>query len=157
MGAARTDGMTQALSLITIGVAEVDRTRRFYLEGLGWKAALDLPEIIFVQVNHGLLVGFWDGAELSADLGLPASRPLSAADPNTSIMLSQNVGSPAAVDAVVAEFVAAGGTVVKAAQEAAFGGYHGAVADPDGVIWEIAFNPGLTVDDDGTVRIVPLT
>jgi catechol 2,3-dioxygenase-like lactoylglutathione lyase family enzyme len=153
---ARKDGMGQAVSVITAGVADVDRARRFYLEGLGWKAALDLPEIVFVQVNHGLLLALWGRAELVADLGLPPASATSTAEPNSAMTLSQNVGSPAEVDAVVAEFVSAGGTVVKPPQQAAFGGYHGAVADLDGLIWEIAYNPGLTVADDGTVRIVPI-
>jgi catechol 2,3-dioxygenase-like lactoylglutathione lyase family enzyme len=146
--------MGQTVSVITVGVADVDRARRFYLEGLGWKAALDLPEIVFVQVNHGLLLAVWSRADLAADFGLPHG-PIGS-EPNPSVYLAENVGSPEEVDAGIAAFVAAGGSVVKEPQNAAYGGYHGAVADLDGVIWEIAYNPGFSVADDGTVRIVPV-
>ena len=146
----------QNVSVITVGVPDVAGSRAFYIEKLGWTPALDLPEILFLQVNHGLLLALWGRADLAADLGRPVA-PDAAAGTAPVMTLSTNVDSPAEVDAAVAAFEAAGGTVVKPAQDAAFGGYHGVVGDPDGLMWEIAFNPGLTVDDDGRVRIVEIT
>ena len=73
--------------------------------------------------------------------------------PIQGVTLSQNVGSPAEVDAVVAAAEKAGATVVKAPQYASFGGYHGHFRDPNGVIWEVAHNPGWLVEADGRVRL----
>ncbi len=72
------------------------------------------------------------------------------------ITLSHNVGSAAEVDAAVERMRGAGGSIRKPPQAAAFGGYHGRVADPNGVVWEVAFNPGWSVDAEGRVRMVPV-
>lgn len=159
--------MDQRLDLITLGVADLARSRAFYVDGLGWEPALDLPEIVFLQVNAGLLLGLWPRDELAADQGERGAREgRSEAEqgggseqPNRHgeasaaplFTLAHNVGSEAAVDAAVERVVRAGGRVVKAAQHAAFGGYHAYVADPDGIRWEIAHNPGWHVEPDGRV------
>lgn len=142
--------MDQHVTLITLGVADVAVSRRFYLDGLGWEPLLDLEgEITFFQVGHGLLLGIWDIGKLGADAGAPAAA-------GTSFTLASNVDSEAAVDTAVARVRAAGGTVLKEPQWAEFGGYHAYVADPDGHRWEIAYNPGLTIDGDGTVHLSTL-
>ncbi|HEX4015901.1 MAG TPA: VOC family protein [Frankiaceae bacterium] len=142
--------MDQTASFITFATADLDAARAFYSGGLGWTPILDVPgEIIFFQVGHGLTLGLFEAAHFSADLGDSGAPPV----PIQGITLSQNVNGPADVDAVVAAAEAAGATVVKAPQFAAFGGYHGHFRDPNGIIWEIAHNPGWRVEADGRVRL----
>jgi catechol 2,3-dioxygenase-like lactoylglutathione lyase family enzyme len=135
---------------ITLGVSDLVVSRRFYAEGLGWQPTMDLPGVItFFQVAPGVLLGIWPLDELAADSGGPMAHVASFA-------LAQNVDSEAEVDTVFARAVAAGATALKEPQHASFGGYHAYVADPDGHRWEIAHNPGWSVDDDGTVRLGPV-
>lgn len=139
-----------ALDVMTLAVTDVDTARRFYLEGLGLEPLLDLPgEIVFLQLNHGLTVALWDADQLAADQG----RPPGSVVAGQGFTLARNVGSEAAVDALVARAAAAGATVVKSPQGAAFGGYHAYLEDPAGLRWEICFNPGWRVDADGTVHL----
>lgn len=137
--------MEQCLTIVTVGVGDVAASRRFYVDGLGWTPVLDRPEVLFFQVGHGLVLGLWDREEMGAELGEPVVA-------GTSVELACNVDSDAAVDDAVARVEAAGGTVLKPPRPAFFGGHHAYVADPDGTRWEIAHNPGLTVDVDGSVR-----
>jgi catechol 2,3-dioxygenase-like lactoylglutathione lyase family enzyme len=136
----------QRLHFVTLGVADLASSRAFYSEGLGWTPTLDLDEVVFYQVGPGLLLALFPLTELAKDLG-------AAAAPGTPFTLASNVDSPAAVDAAVARATAAGAAVLKAPQPAAFGGYHAYIADPDGHRWEIAHNPGWSVDADGRVHI----
>ncbi len=140
--------MAQHLTLATIGVADLGRSRAFYVDGLGWEVAFENDEVVFVRIGHGLLLGLFGAADLAADAGVDRLSPGSG-----SMSLAKNVGTEDEVDAFVEEAVAAGGTEVKRPQRAAFGGYHAYVADPDGVLWEVAHNPGLTFDADGRVTI----
>ena len=142
--------MEQRLSLITLGVPDLDEARRFYLEGLGWTPVLDVAgQVTFIQVAPGLLLSLFDAAQLAEDVG--DGRP--AASTVGNVTLAHNVGSEAEVDAALEDAVRAGATLVKPAQRAAWGGYHGYFADPAGTPREVAFNPGLVVDDDGAVRM----
>src|SRR5690606_1316778 len=124
-------------------------------DGLGWSATYDAPgEILFLQVGHGLLLALWGAAELAADSGDGTGRdgePDSAGPPG--FTLAHNVGSPAEVDATLDAARRAGATVLKPGQRAAFGGYHGYFADPAGIRWEVAHNPGWSVAADGTVTL----
>jgi catechol 2,3-dioxygenase-like lactoylglutathione lyase family enzyme len=143
--------MDQHLSFITLGVGDLAAARRFYVEGLGWEPTLDVEgEVCFLQVAPGVLLALWPAAALHADIGSgdPPGPPALAP-----VAFAHNVGSEGAVDAAIARVVAAGGSVRKPAQRAFFGGYHGYVADPDGFTWEIAHNPSLRVDADGTVYL----
>jgi catechol 2,3-dioxygenase-like lactoylglutathione lyase family enzyme len=146
--------MRPRLDLITVAVPDLDGARRFYVDGLGWEPVLDVPgEVVFLQLNHGLLVGLFGAADLAADMG--GADPSSVV-PGAGFALAQIVGSPEEVREVLARAEAAGATVVKPAQRAAFGGYHCYFADPAGVRWEIAYNPGFEVLPDGRVRIGPI-
>jgi catechol 2,3-dioxygenase-like lactoylglutathione lyase family enzyme len=140
--------MAQHLSLLTVGTADLARSRAFYVDGLGWEVAWENDEVVFVQLGHGLLLALFGIDDLAADAGLPGLPAGSG-----SLSLARNVGSPDEVDALVEVAVAAGATVVKPPQRAAFGGYHAYLTDPDGVLWEVAHNPGFTVGPDGRPSI----
>ncbi len=144
--------MNQSASFITFATADLDAARTFYVGGLSWTPTLDVPgEILFLQVGHGLMLGLFDAAHFSADLGEPDTPSV----PIRGVTLSQNVGSAEEVDRVVGAAERAGAEVVKAPQDAAFGGYHGHFRDPNGVVWEVAYNPGWSVEPDGRVRLEP--
>ena len=142
--------MDSRVDFITLATPDLDAARTFYVAGLGWTPTLDVPgEILFFQVGHGTMLGLYDAAAFRQDLGQPAGSALS----NGGTVLSHNVDSPAAVDRLVDAAARAGATVLKSPQPAAFGGYHGHFTDPNGVIWEVAHNPGWRVEADGTVRL----
>jgi len=142
--------MDQNLNFITLATRDLDAARAFYRDGLGWEPLLDVPgEIIFFQVAPGLVLGLFEAGKFDEDLLRP--KTTSGA---SGLTLSHNVTSRDDVNATVSKMEVAGGTVLKPAQESAFGGiFHGHVVDPNGVIWEIAHNPGWSVDGDGRVRL----
>jgi uncharacterized protein len=141
--------MSQHLNLLTIGTADLARARAFYVAGLGWEVAWEDDEVVFVHLGHGLLLALFAAEALAADATLSALTPGSG-----SVAMAKNVGTDDEVDAVVEVAAIAGATVVKRPQRAAFGGYHGYFTDPDGVLWEVAHNPGFSIDPDGRVAIV---
>lgn len=141
--------MNRNASFITVSTPDLDAARAFYVDGLGWEPTLDVPdEILFFQVASGVLLGLFEAEKFAADLGpeIPPEAP-------RGLTLSQNVDSPAAVDDVFQTAIQAGGRAVKTPRQAAFGGYHCHVADPNGLIWEIAFNPGWHVEETGCVHL----
>jgi len=147
--------MEQRIDIVTLGVHDLAAARKFYVEGLGWEIALEVPgDIVFVQVNHGLLLAFYPADDLAADV-VPGSTPppLSAPPP---MSLSQVVGSEDDVIAVCERARSAGATVLKEPQGADFGGFHCYFADPSGFHWEVATNPGWKVGADGRVTISPI-
>ncbi|MCP2332437.1 VOC family protein [Actinoalloteichus caeruleus] len=135
----------QHLTVVTLGVSDLDRARRFYRDGLGWEVVADIQDTVFVQVGHGLLLSLWGVAELAEDLG---GAPLEQEGPGR-FTLGCNVGSEAEVDAVVERFVAAGGSLVRPAEHAFWGGYQAYVADPEGFRWDVVHNPGMAFTEDG--------
>jgi catechol 2,3-dioxygenase-like lactoylglutathione lyase family enzyme len=129
--------MEQRISLVTLGVSDLARARSFY-EALGWSGAHQPDgEVCFFQVG-GMVFGLWTAL---GGYGAPG------------IELAHNVGSPAEVEEVLAEADRAGGTIVRPAGRAEWGGTTGAFADPDGYVWEVAHNPDWTLDEDGAVTI----
>lgn len=138
--------MNQQLNLVTLGVEDLKVSRRFYSHGLGWTPLLDMKEIVFYQIGSGLALALFPLADLGTDTGHPATV-------GTPFTLAQNLDSPAEVDKAVQRARAAGATVLKEPQRAAFGGYHGYFADPDGHRWEVCHNPGWSVAADGTVTL----
>ncbi|WP_349902475.1 VOC family protein [Parafrigoribacterium humi] len=139
--------MEPRIHFITFATADLDAARAFYRDGLGWDPLMDVPgEIIFFQVAPGLVLGLFDAEKFTEDLKGQAPTAVSG------VTLSHNVGSPAEVDSTVQALVAAGATVLKSPQQGAFGGiYHAHVTDPNGLVWEIAHNPGWSIADDGKV------
>ncbi|WP_439534488.1 VOC family protein [Polymorphobacter sp.] len=136
--------MQQQISVVTLGVADLGRSRRFYGEGFGWSPVFENDEIAFYQMN-GLMLGTWRRAALEADMHA-GERGLGA------FALAHNVGGEAEVVALMARLVAAGGSLLRAADAPGHGGFRGYVADPDGHGWEIAWNPAWTIDAEGHVR-----
>lgn len=144
--------MRQKLDFISLGVSDLHAARRFYIDGLGWEPLLDVPEeIVFFQIGHGLVLGLFTGLEADVGDGVALAAPAAAP-----LSLSHNVGSEDAVRDALARAEAAGATVLKPAQRADFGGFHGYFADPAGFRWEVCHNPGHRVDDDGTVHLGPV-
>lgn len=137
--------MEQRVSLLTLGVADVERARAFY-ERLGWQVALEVQETVFFEAK-GLVVVLWSRELLAVDTG--------AADPGGwgGIVLAHNVRSAEEVDAVVEEARRAGARITREPASTFYGGYAGVFADPDGHTWEIAWNPSFTLAADGALRL----
>lgn len=137
--------MEQRVSVITLGVADLARSRAFYERGMGWTVGDSADPIVFFQLN-GMVLSLYPRDALAEDAGMP-----SAGSGFAGITLAHNVRSPAAVDEVLVQAETAGGRIVKPAEKAFWGGYSGYFADPDGHLWEVAYNPFWTLDVDGTV------
>jgi len=137
--------MEQRLSCITLGVADLARSRRFYVDGLGWTPAFEMDDIAFFQIP-GLVFGLYTG--LPEDAGI-AGKPQPS--PGT-ISLSHNVHAPAHVDTTIEAALKAGGRLVRAARDTEWGGRSGYFADPDGHLWEVAWNPFWPIQADGSTR-----
>ncbi|MGY6501004.1 MAG: VOC family protein [Acidimicrobiales bacterium] len=140
--------MDQRISLVTLGVADIVRSRRFY-EALGWQGQ-EVEETVFFQAG-GQAVVLWGRDKLAADAGI--------VDDGSSfggIVLAHNVRSRGEVDDVIERVATAGGTVSRAPSDTFYGGYAGCVRDPDGHAWEIAFNPGFPLDEFGNLTVPPL-
>ena len=138
--------MEQRVSLITLGVTDLHRARRFY-EQLGWQGQ-EVDETVFFQTGGGALV-LWARDKLALDCGVTDDSP----EGFDGVALAQNVSSTAQVDVVIAAAEQAGATVTKRPTETFYGGYAGCFADPDGHVWEIAHNPGFPMADDGSITI----
>lgn len=138
--------MEQRVSLVTLGVADVPRSRAFY-EALGWRSETD-PElgVVFFQAG-GMVVALWDRRLLAEDSGVR--------DPGGwgGVALAYNVRSPQEADAVLAEAERAGARIARWGAETFWGGYSGAFVDPDGHPWEVAHNPRWTIAEDGSVSL----
>ncbi|HEX8056492.1 MAG TPA: VOC family protein [Novosphingobium sp.] len=134
----------QQISVVTLGIAEVARSKRFYVEGFGWQPVFENEEVVFYQMN-GLMLGTWLRVSLEADMQQGANPPPGAAS------YGHNVLSEAEVEAVIDRLVRAGGRLLRAADAPPHGGYRGYVADPDEHVWEIAFNPAWPIDAEGHV------
>jgi len=138
--------MQQRLSLVTLGVSDVARARAFY-EALGWKTGAEPgDDVVFFQ-SGGMIVALWGRDQLAEDSGMTDSGGWGG------VTLAHNVGSPAEVDAVIAEAEAAGATIARPGAETFWGGYSGAFIDPDGHPWEVAHNPHWTLGEDGSIKL----
>ena len=138
--------MEQRISLLTLGVSDLQRARRFY-EGLGWHTnAKPEDDVVFYQAG-GMILALWGREELAADSGAEDHGGFGG------VTLAHNVRSPAEVDRVMEEALAAGATIAREAGETFWGGYTGVFVDPDGHPWEVAHNPRWTIAPDGSVRL----
>ena len=140
--------MEPRITLITLGVTDLERSVRFYRDGLGWPmSGASTDEVAFFH-SGGAVLALW-------------LRPLLAADANLNpegqgfggIALAQNTATREQVDQALAQAVAAGATLLRPGTETEWGGYNGYFADPDGFPWEVAWNPGFPLQPDGTIRL----
>ena len=138
--------MEQRITLITLGVSDLARAKRFY-EALGWRGQ-EVEETVFFQAG-GLGLVLWSREKLARDCGLEPG----VAGGFGGIALAHNVRSEAEVDALLAAVQRAGGTITKPAATNAIGFYSSAFVDPDGHAWEIAHNPGFPLAEDGSVTL----
>jgi catechol 2,3-dioxygenase-like lactoylglutathione lyase family enzyme len=140
--------MEQRLSLVTLGVTDLARARAFY-EALGWTtgAAPD-DDVVFFQAGC-MIVALWGRSQLAEDSAVEDGGGWGG------VTFAYNTRSQEEVDAVMGEAEAAGATIGRRAGETFWGGYSGIFIDPDGHPWEVAHNPGWTIEDDGSVRLAP--
>ena len=137
--------MKARITLLTLAVDDLERAVRFYRDGLGWHTEgivgteFEHGAVAFFDLAGGLRLALWPRKSLAHDTGLPVG-----ARSGTEFSLAHNVASRAEVDAVMAHATKAGARVVKRAQETFYGGYAGYFADPDGHLWEVAWNPQWT-------------
>ena len=130
------------MTLITLGVADHAAARAFY-ERLGWRVALEVEETVFFQTG-GLVVSLWSRDKLAQDSGVTDGGGWGG------VALAHNVRSEAEVDGVIEEARAAGATITREPARTSWGGYTGVFTDPDGHPWEVAYNPGFELVDDGS-------
>ncbi len=161
--------MKPRISLITLGVDDLERALRFYRDGLGLPtegiigAEFDHGAVVFFELHGGLRLALFPRASLARDAGLPVDavagggvrsagslprRSYRGPKADAALMtLAHNVGSRAEVDAVMMQASGAGATIVKPALETFWGGYAGYFRDPDGHLWEVAWNPAWEIAD----------
>ena len=140
--------MQQRVSLVTLGVRDLGRARRFY-EALGWATRAEPDDdIVFFQAG-GMIVALWDRDKLAEDTVVSDSGGWGG------ITLAHCVASPDDVDDVLAQAEAAGATIARPGAETFWGGYSGVFVDPEGHAWEIAHNPHWTLREDGSIRLSP--
>jgi predicted lactoylglutathione lyase len=136
----------QRLSLVTLGVGDLARSRAFY-EALGWTTgASPDDDVVFFQAG-GMIVALWDRQLLAEDSGVDDFGGWGG------ITLAHNVRSPEEVDRVIAEAEEAGASIPRHGAKTFWGGYSGIFIDPDGHAWEVAHNPHWTIGDDGSTRL----
>ena len=140
--------LEQRMSLITLGVADLERSTRFYREVLGWKASsLGGEQITFFQLN-GFVLALFPREELAEDAGVSSEE-----SGYSRTAFAYNVYDREEVDSVLGEVERRGARIVKPARDASWGGRSGYFSDPDGFLWEVAWNPEFPIQQDGSVTI----
>ncbi len=139
--------MEPRISIVTLGVEDLDRAVRFYQE-MGLKRNEKITEgVAFFQMG-GVILALWPRAELAKDAGVEDSKSGFAG-----VALAYNTRSENEVDKVLATAEQAGGRIVKPAQRAFWGGWYGYFADTEGNLWEVANNPAFPIDPDGNISL----
>ena len=138
--------MKPRITLITLGVDDLERSLRFYRDGLGLATdgiigtQFEYGAVVFFDLDGGCKLALWPRKSLAHDSGLPPEPPSA-----TDVCIAHNVSSKAEVDAVMEEARKAGAVIVKTAQETFYGGYAGYFQDPDRHLWEVAWNPAFAL------------
>ncbi|MGG6240997.1 VOC family protein [Nodosilinea sp. AN01ver1] len=136
--------MEPRVTVITLGVDDLEASLRFYRDGLGFATdgivgqEFEYGAVVFIDLQPGLRLALWPRKSIANDTGLPLSVPSA-----TEMTLGHNVASKTAVDAVMGQAAAAGAAIVKAAHDTFWGGYSGYFQDPDGHLWEVVWNPAF--------------
>ena len=134
--------------MLTLGVGDLERALAFYRDGLGLPTdgiigtEFEYGAVAFFKLQSGMALALWPRASLARDTGLPVQSPSA-----TDFSIGHNVNSREEVDSVMAQAKQAGATIVKPAGDTFWGGYAGYFQDPDGHLWEVAFNPELLVEE----------
>ena len=140
--------MKPRITVITIGVDDLEKSLRFYRDGLGLKTEgiigkqFEHGAVVFFDLQAGLKLALWPRKSISHDTGLPLESPSS-----TELTIGHNVSSKAEVDAVMLQAQRAGAVIVKPAQDTFWGGYGGYFQDPDRHLWEVVWNPQWSAPD----------
>lgn len=140
--------MKPRLTLVTLGVADLERSLEFYRDGLGLPThgivgrEFEHGAVAFFDLQAGLRLAIWSRDDIAHDTQLPRTAPSA-----TEFTLAHNVNSRAEVDAVMEQAQRAGAGIVKPAGETFYGGYAGYFQDPDGHVWEVAWNPEWTIEE----------
>jgi catechol 2,3-dioxygenase-like lactoylglutathione lyase family enzyme len=140
--------MKPRVTLVTLGVDDLPRAIRFYRDGLGWKTEgvvgtqFEHGAVAFFELQAGLKLALWPRTSIAHDTGIALGRPNA-----TDFALAHNVCSKAEVDSVMDEVERAGAVIVQPAHQTFWGGYAGYFQDPDGHLWEVAWNPQWTVPE----------
>lgn len=140
--------MQPLITLVTLGVDDLEKSLRFYRDGLDLATEgivgqqFEYGAVVFIQLQAGLRLALWPRKSIAHDTGLPVG-----ARSATEFTLAHNVRTKDEVDAVMAQAKAAGATITKAADETFWGGYTGYFQDPDGHVWEVAFNPQWVAEE----------
>ena len=130
--------MDQRISFLTLAVRDLEASRRFYLDGLGWTADLEVEgDVVMIRAGERLVLSLWDRSHFEAEVG-----PIAMDAGIAPFTIAHNVATRAEVDAVLETARAAGADPVPPGEEREWGGYTGYFADPDGYRWEVAWNPG---------------
>lgn len=138
--------MEQRVSLVTLGVTDLGRARAFY-QAMGWEPAGEVADdVVFFQAG-GMVVALWDRARLAEDSAVADGGGWGG------VTLAHNVGSARAVDMVIDQARAAGAVIGREPATTFWGGYSAVFIDPDGHPWEVAHNPGWTLNADGSISI----
>jgi catechol 2,3-dioxygenase-like lactoylglutathione lyase family enzyme len=139
--------MDPRLTLVTLGVADLDRAVMFYRDVVGWTPATVMDDVAFFDLD-GTVLALWLHASLAAELDVEPVVP-----PYRTVALAHNLPSREAVDATIADLRAKGARIVDEPAPTEWGGYSSYIEDPDGHRWEIAHNPVWPLDADGRVRL----
>lgn len=137
--------MDARITVLTLGVDDLEKALRFYRDGLGLATdgivgeQFEYGAVVFIQLQPGLRLALWPRTSIAHDTGLPVSAVAA-----TNMTIGHNVGSAAEVDQVMAQAAAAGAAILKPAHDTFWGGYSGYFQDPDGHIWEVVWNPQWT-------------
>jgi uncharacterized protein len=140
--------MKPRITLITLGVDDLERAVRFYRDGLGWRTdgivgkEFDHGAVAFFDLQGGLRLALWPRASLAHDVGIAVGGASA-----TELSIGHNVASKAEADTVMAQAEKAGAVIVKPARDTFWGGYAGYFQDPDGHLWEVAWNPQWVLQD----------
>jgi uncharacterized protein len=138
--------MEQRISLVTLGVADLARATAFY-ERLGWRGQ-ELEQTVFFQAG-AMAVVLWGRDKVAADAGITDDTT----DGFGGMTLAHNVRSRDEVDEIMRQAAEAGAGMTRPARETFYGGYAGFFTDPDGHVWEVAYNPSFPLDRDGAITI----
>jgi catechol 2,3-dioxygenase-like lactoylglutathione lyase family enzyme len=137
-------GMQQQISVITLGIADLARSRQFYVNGFGWQPVFENDEIIFYQMN-GFVLGTFEKSVLEQDMNRAGLLSPGA------FSLAHNVADSADVEIVMERLLKSGGRLLRVADAPLHGGFRGYIADPDDHAWEIAWNPSWKINEAGLV------